>query len=72
LAGAPVSGLWLEAPAAVLEQRVGGRARDASDATVEILRRQLGYDAGQVGWKRIDAAGGRDETLAAARAALGE
>jgi aminoglycoside phosphotransferase family enzyme/predicted kinase len=72
LAGTPVSGLWLEAPAAVLEQRVGGRARDASDATVEILRRQLAYDVGQVGWKRIDAAGERDETLAAARAALGE
>lgn len=69
--GVPFTGLWLEAPPAVLEGRIAGRARDASDATVRILRRQLGYELGEIAWPRIDASGSSAETLALARARLG-
>jgi predicted kinase len=54
-AGVPFTGIWLEAPAAVLEQRVGRRLADASDANVEVVRRQLSYDLGNIAWVRVDA-----------------
>lgn len=54
-AGVPLIGLWLEAPADVLEQRVTGRKDDASDADAAVLRRQLTYDLGTITWNRIDA-----------------
>ncbi len=38
--------------------RVGGRADEASDATAEVVRRQLDYDLGRVSWSRIDAGDG--------------
>jgi hypothetical protein len=37
----PFAGIWLEAASAILEHRVAARRGDASDATIEILRRQL-------------------------------
>jgi predicted kinase len=61
------TGLWLEAPAAILEERIAGRRGDASDATVEVLRRQLAYDLGPIAWHRVDAAA--DPAAVAARAA---
>lgn len=70
-AGVPFAGIWLEAPAAVLEARVAARRGDASDATVEVLRRQLGFDLGDLDWRRVDVRGDPESCLAAARAALG-
>ncbi len=69
-AGTPFAGLWLEAPAETLLNRVSGRAGDASDATAAIVRRQLGYKLGRIGWARLDAAGAPDATLARALEAL--
>ena len=69
-AGVPFHGLWLEAPAGLLEARIAARAGDASDATVEVLRRQLGYELGAIDWTRIDMGGDRDSCLSRARAAL--
>jgi predicted kinase len=63
-AGVQFTGIWLEAPAAVLEQRVGqrlGDASDASDADVEVVRRQLSYDLGNIAWIRVDASPSADE-----------
>jgi uncharacterized protein len=54
-AGAAFCGLWLEAPTQELERRIAGRRGDASDATVEVLRRQQGYDLGRITWPRIEA-----------------
>ncbi|MSP67590.1 MAG: hypothetical protein EXQ96_05755 [Alphaproteobacteria bacterium] len=71
-AAVPFTGLWLEAPAAVLEARVGARTLDASDADVGVVRRQLAYDVGRVDWARIDAAGEAATTLAAAGARLAD
>jgi aminoglycoside phosphotransferase family enzyme/predicted kinase len=53
--GVPFAGIWLEAPLPVLEARIAARARDASDATVAVLRRTLGVDPGPIGWARVDA-----------------
>lgn len=55
-AGAPFDGLWLEAPAAILAQRIAGRSGDASDADVSVLAAQLAR-AADVDWPRLDVSG---------------
>jgi uncharacterized protein len=70
-AGVPFSGLWLEAPAAMMEQRLRSRRRDASDASPEVLAQQLQQDAGPMDWVRIDAGAGPADCVLAARRALG-
>lgn len=69
--GVPFQGLWLEAPADVLEARVGSRQHDASDATVAVLRNQTKADLGAIGWTILDASGDLAAVTAAARDALG-
>lgn len=67
--GIPFTGAWLSADLAELEGRVTRRAaaaKDASDATAEIVRVQAGYDLGQMTWQRIDASGPKTRTLSAA------
>ncbi len=71
-AGAPFTGLWLEAPAGVLRARVAGRTGDASDADVAVLEKQLGYDLGDIRWRRILAEGTPKEVFSRALAALEE
>jgi uncharacterized protein len=61
-AGVPFVGLWLEASSDTMAARIAGRRGDASDATTEVLRRQLGYDLGDIAWRRIDSGGGRKDT----------
>ncbi len=71
--GVRFDGLWLEAPASVLEARVAARerqGRDPSDAGVAVLKRQLGYDLGEMTWVRADASGTPEEALAVARATI--
>lgn len=62
----PFTGFWLEAPMAVLRERVENRVGDASDATVAVLESAAGADPGVIAWQRLDATAPRD----AARAAL--
>ncbi|MCW9039043.1 MAG: AAA family ATPase [Rhodospirillales bacterium] len=69
--GVPFSGLWVEAPVSVMEERVTRRKGNASDAGVDVLRKQLTYDLGAIDWSRIDSAGPKKDTLDAARALLG-
>jgi hypothetical protein len=66
--GVGFSGFWLEAPGAVLASRTETRVGDASDATPEIVRKQLQQDPGPITWHRLDAARPPDEVAAAARA----
>ena len=70
-AGVPFTGLWLDADAVAMADRIGARRGDASDATADILARQLRQDPGALDWTRIDAGGGPEQSLAAARHALG-
>ena len=53
----PFRGIWLEADPAILKTRVAARAGDASDATAQVIDRQLDYDFGLIRWERIDASG---------------
>ncbi len=56
-AGIRFDGLWLEAPAGTLVQRVGERRDDASDADAAVVRGQLEMDVGPLTWRRVDAEG---------------
>jgi len=69
-AGLPFVGLWLEADAQVLRERVETRAASASDATADILAAQPERDPGPIGWTRIPTARPLAETLAAIRRVL--
>ena len=69
-AGVPFAGLWLEAAAATMASRIRTRRHDPSDASPEILARQLRQDPGTMEWIRIDAGAGPEDCLAAARRAL--
>jgi predicted kinase len=57
-AGVTFLGIWLSADQEVLEQRIGARTGDASDATVEVLRAAVGNDPGAVTWHAVDTADG--------------
>jgi aminoglycoside phosphotransferase family enzyme/predicted kinase len=60
-AGASFTGLWLDAPSALLAERIAHRTGDVSDATVEVLERQLARGAGDIEWARVDASGTEPE-----------
>ncbi|OFW18040.1 MAG: hypothetical protein A3H97_04045 [Acidobacteria bacterium RIFCSPLOWO2_02_FULL_65_29] len=53
-AGVPFRGLWIDAPPAILVERLRGRTGDASDATPEVLQRQLQIERGLIDWQRLD------------------
>jgi predicted kinase len=67
--GVPFAGLWLEAPLDVRLRRIGGRTGDASDADEAVARRQRAEPLGEPGWRALDASGGLEKTLQAARVA---
>jgi len=70
--GVPFTGLWLDAPAAVLSARVRSRKNDASDADATVLRDQLDYDLGAMDWRVVDVTGEAQEVFAdVAREPLG-
>ena len=74
-AGVPFIGLWLDAPGGLLKDRITARKGDASDATADVVARQLNYDLGAISWHRLDASGAlqatRETALAHISAALG-
>jgi aminoglycoside phosphotransferase family enzyme/predicted kinase len=69
-AGVEFHGLFLAANLAVRLQRVGQRASDASDADIEVARKQEGFVTGPITWTHVDAGGSPAQTLANARAAI--
>ena len=68
-AGVEFRGLFLVADLTTRLQRVAAREPDASDADIEVARKQEEYVTGDVTWKRIDATGPPAQILANARAA---
>ena len=66
----PLQGLFLTADMATRIARVGGRAKDASDADAAVAQAQESYALGALTWPKIDASGTLLETLGRARAAL--
>ena len=69
--GVHFSGLWLQAPAELLAERVSARRDDPSDATVAVVEAQSRRLAGEIGWPAIPAAGDVEEVLRVARSRLG-
>jgi uncharacterized protein len=69
-AGVEFYGLFLTADLSTRLQRVGQRAGDASDADVDVARKQEEFVTGPVTWSGIDAASSPAQTLANARAAI--
>jgi len=59
--GARFTGLWLTAETAVLETRVTVRRGDASDADVEVVRKQATQTVAPKSWTQIDASGSPDD-----------
>ncbi len=60
--GAPFFGFWLDAPLEARLQRVDARKHDPSDATRDVLLRQMQGETGRVQWRRLDAARPATET----------
>ena len=56
--GVRFSGFWLQAPISLLENRILSRSGDASDASVDVLRRSISADPGPRDWTPIDATDG--------------
>ncbi|QEE35329.1 AAA family ATPase [Octadecabacter sp. SW4] len=56
-ANLPFHGLWLAAPEHLLEGRLRSRQGDASDADIDVLKRQLTAWRGEMTWLHIDASG---------------
>ncbi len=69
--GVPFAGIWLDAPGETLVARVDARRTDASDATAEVVRRQLGYDLGDVEWQPVAAGAAAGQVGRAVAAVLG-
>lgn len=67
----PFHGFWLAAGAAVLRERVAARRGGPSDATLDVLERQLQRNAGAADWQQLDAARPVAETVTAILAAVG-
>ena len=63
-------GLFLDADLATRLARIDARTRDASDANAAVARQQESYDLGGLDWRRVDASGTPEQTLARVRAAL--
>lgn len=71
----PFSGIWLAAPAQVLEARVEQRSaigNDASDADASVVAHQLSYDLGEVHWPVIEADGEPEVVVARVRTAINQ
>ncbi|NKD87406.1 AAA family ATPase [Haematospirillum sp. 15-248] len=64
--GVPFIGLWLEADPEIAATRIENRKRTPSDATVEVLHKQLAWNVGEVRWTRIDSSGSKEVTDAIA------
>src|SRR5262249_8400509 len=70
--GVPFLGLWLTAASDTLVARVAARRGDASDATPQVVERQLTWEVGALSpaWRLLDAGGAAPDVHRRAAAAL--
>lgn len=67
----PFSGLWLDAAADVMIDRVTARRGDASDADTTVVNSQLAMNTGKIEWMRLSSHGTPEDTSSRAAAKLG-
>jgi uncharacterized protein len=67
----PFQGLWLDAAPDAMRFRVSQRTGDASDATTDVVERQLAHAPRVTDWTHVDANGPADQVAARARSVLG-
>ena len=65
-AGVPFAGVWLEAAASLLVQRVETRRPDPSDADADVVRSQIAAGVGSLAWPRLETSGVPEDVAAAA------
>jgi predicted kinase len=70
-AGVPFTGIWLDAPTAMLLKRVEARCNDASDATADVVRLQAMHKREPMEWIEISACGEPAHVAACVMHALG-
>ena len=70
--GVPFSGLWMNAPRETLMERVAARKGDASDATSDVVERQLEYGTGPIRWQPINAGGDIADVVSIAKSYLAQ
>ncbi len=68
----PFAGIWLYADAEALRSRVAARKGGPSDATVDVLDRQLKIDTGRIDWCEVDVSGNVDTIVGEILDHLGE
>lgn len=69
-AGAPFTGIWLEAPAMLRSVRVVARIGGASDAAAAVVAQQEGFDLGPMEWRCVSARAAPEDIHADILAAL--
>jgi hypothetical protein len=69
--GVPFTGLWLEAPAKTMRERVAHRVGDVSDATPSVVDEQVRYDLGKQSFTVVDASRPLEEVVKASLAQMG-
>ena len=69
--GVPFTGLWLEAPAEILRDRIAARTADVSDATPAVVDVQRGYAIGPQSFQIIDASRPVDQVAASCLERIG-
>ena len=68
--GVAFTGLFLDAPLSTRLERVASRLDDASDADVDVARRQTAEPLGEKGWAALTASGSLSDTTVLARGRL--
>ncbi len=63
-------GFWLQAPREKMARRIDARRDDPSDATADVLDRQMERGVAPKNWRKLDAGRGGDEVAAQALAGL--
>jgi len=67
----PFTGLWLDAPLEIRQQRARDRINNVSDAGAQVLKKQMMMDTGIIDWFQIDSSQSRSGTLKAGAKAAG-
>jgi uncharacterized protein len=67
----PFQGLWLDATPDAMRLRVSQRKGDASDATTDVVERQLAHASRVTNWTHMDTNGPSDQVAARAETVVG-